>query len=239
MRREPTSSQLASAVIATLKNAAALVVEARLLLSNSSPHRAVVLAIQTMEEVGRITLLIAFSRHKREGRLKEWSAKLERHDPKAQLFALATLLSEAGRDPILDMANSSLYAKALQSLKMHCLYTDWDGTTFHSPQDLVAIEEKAEAMVLQAEKSVRSEQDRLGDLTPSLLEALWRRQEQFERVRSDPEALENWLADVEQRKGASIHTIAAIRDISAFVNALDDFSVSQQETAQSDASNAR
>ena len=152
----------------SLANAEALLDDAKTLLANGRPTRAVALAVLAMEELGKLPRYASVDRYEREGRMKEWWAWYRDHGEKITMHGWADL---HGRSPdevarsIVELENGSV-AASLHQLKMRALYTDFDGNRFFSPMELRDSEELARSLIADVERVLPLHRDRVAAASP-------------------------------------------------------------------------
>ncbi len=104
----------------SLANAEALLDDAKILVANGRPTRAVALAVLAMEELGKLPRYASVDRYEREGRMKEWWAWYRDHGEKITMHGWADLQGRSSEEvarSIVELEDGSV-AASLHQLKI-------------------------------------------------------------------------------------------------------------------------
>ncbi len=161
----------------SLKNADALIEEAKILLGAGHTARALALAILATEELAKLPRYAAVSIYAAEGRWKQWWKYYRSHREKLEMHHLHTVLSipedlEGGK--LLALIGDSM-GKTLDRLKQAALYTDFQDGKFVSPLDLPKAQELAEAAITYAESTLPIHRFVAERTTPEILDRVGRK----------------------------------------------------------------
>jgi AbiV family abortive infection protein len=172
----PTNEEIVSGIRKTFANAEALVEDAKALQAAGRYPRAIALAILAMEELGKLERFSALLMYAREGRLRDWWRKFRRHDVKAQMFLINSLIQipmgdEARADTIRAFVQVHI-GSFLHEAKMLVLYTDFRDGQFVSPADFPDAKEFADDLIRTADAALALDRVYASRVTPEALSSM-------------------------------------------------------------------
>ena len=151
-------SQIAGGINAARRNARRLAEDAKLLFESDRYPTAAAIAVLSIEESGKITILCQFASTPDTERKRLWR-EYQNHQKKNVMWILPSLVASGARDldslaPAAD--TSGKHAALLDQIKQNSLYTDCLGNTHWTEPEKVIDREMAERLVSTADLLARS-----------------------------------------------------------------------------------
>ena len=180
MNKELSAAQAFEGMRASLRNAEALIEEAKILADANHPARAVALAVLAYEELGKLPGYFAADDCAKEGRMKIWWDTFRSHSRKIAThnqLALALIVGQLDPETV-ERVISGKAAKWLHELKMAALYTDFRKDSFVCPLDMPDAAEVAQSTIHMAECSLGLHRATVDRLSAEHLQSHWDRRDE-------------------------------------------------------------
>ena len=175
MNKELSAAQAFEGMRASLRNAEALIEEAKILADAKHPVRAIALAVLAYEELAKLLGYLAADDCAKEGRMKIWWDTFKSHGRKIAThdqLALAVLVDQL--DPqFIEQVITGDTAKYLNQLKFAALYTGFRNSSFVCPLDMPGATERAESAIALADGWLCMHREAVDRLDADLLQQYW------------------------------------------------------------------